>query len=159
MNVLSEVKNMLDVLVQYAASFQYVIHEADLHTSDSLKKVDPDALDGEGVTIEARMKILLEATAKEIKECSNVCDAYSKAKTVVKVVKGPLWEGMFINYVKLFAKRRDEFKTVLSTYTAVQMIEIDQKMDNLTRSVAEKYVRNRLPVQVILTVISPIGRT
>lgn len=103
-----------------------------MHTSDSLKKVDPGTLDGEGVTIEARMKILLGATAKEIKQCANVCDAYSKTKTVVKVVKGPLWEGTFINYVKLFAKRRDEFKFMLSTYIAVKVNEIDQKMDNLT---------------------------
>ncbi|EED80010.1 predicted protein [Postia placenta Mad-698-R] len=117
--VLVEVRDMLDVLVH-------------------LKKVDPGTLDGEGVTIEARMKILLGATAKEIKQCANVCDAYSKTKTVVKVVKGPLWEGTFINYVKLFAKRRDEFKFMLSTYIAVKVNEIDQKMDNLTRSVAEK---------------------
>ena len=47
-----------------------------------------------GVTIEARMHSLAEEAAITIKECANACDTYSKQKLVVKVLKGPVLEGL-----------------------------------------------------------------
>ncbi|CCM04676.1 uncharacterized protein FIBRA_06862 [Fibroporia radiculosa] len=111
--VLVEMRDMLSVL---------------LH----LKIVPAGSTDSKGVGIEERMKILMEEIAVEMKKCANVCDAYCKAKIVAKVLKGLMWEKMFIDFTHGFSKRRTSLQLVLSAFTSLKVDQIDQKLDELS---------------------------
>ena len=70
------------------------------------------------MTIEARMQGLAREAAGTIKECANACDTYTKKKLVVKVLKGPIWEGKLAEYVARFHDMKLEFHFALTAHTA-----------------------------------------
>ncbi|KAJ7057115.1 hypothetical protein C8F01DRAFT_1372411, partial [Mycena amicta] len=85
-----------------------------------LKSVkDSDEVAPDGSTIKGRMQIIIETTAKDIKNCANACDTYVKKKLVVKVLKGPIWEGKLAAFAGVFTKRRTEFEFAMSMHTAL----------------------------------------
>lgn len=43
---------------------------------------DPEHIGIDGDTVRGRLQRLAEDTAKDIKDCANVCDAYSKRKLI-----------------------------------------------------------------------------
>ncbi|KAJ7584970.1 hypothetical protein C8J56DRAFT_139201 [Mycena floridula] len=115
-----EIKDMMAVLVQ-------------LKNCKDVEDVAPD-----GSTIKARMQELCQQTADDIKACANLCDCYTKKKLVVKVLKGPIWEGKLLKFVALFTKRRSEFEFSLAIHTAVGVDTIvsvtavmDEKMNQM----------------------------
>jgi len=128
--IFAEMKDMLSMLIH-------------------LKTVKEGALDKDGAKIENRMRDLVETTAKDIVDCANVCDTYAKAKLIAKVLKGPMWEATFIQYVQLFASRRDQFKFVLSSYITLKVTEIDEKMDRLTEMTETimRFVASYIPAE------------
>ncbi|KAF7292837.1 VPS13 domain-containing protein [Mycena indigotica] len=96
-----EMKDMMGVLIQ-------------------LKFVkDADAPAPDGSTIKGRMQVIIENTAKDIKACANACDTYIKKKLIVKVLKGPIWEGKLAAFAGTFTKRRSEFEFAMSIHTAL----------------------------------------
>ena len=40
-------------------------------------------------------------------KCANACDAYSKTRHIVKVIKVSVWETMLKGFIDLFASRRE----------------------------------------------------
>ncbi len=84
-----------------------------------------------GQTIEARMQNLVKQTADDITACGNACDAYSKKRLVVKVIKGSLWDGTLKGYIDIFAKRRKEFTFALSIHTGIGVDDANRKLDSL----------------------------
>ncbi|CAK5278372.1 unnamed protein product [Mycena citricolor] len=80
---------------------------------------DADEVAPDGSTIKGRMQIIILATAEDIKACANACDTYCKKKLIVKVLKGPIWEGRLVAFVGAFTKRRTEFEFALSIHTAL----------------------------------------
>lgn len=64
------------------------------------------------------MQFIAVRAAQDIKDCANVCDMYSKKKLLVKVLKGPIWEGQLAEFFGRFQKCRSEFEFALSIHTA-----------------------------------------
>lgn len=101
------------------------------------KVIAPD-----GRNIADRLTPLIERTAHEIKDCSNICDTYAKKKLLAKVVQGPLWNSTFLDYVKRFSARRQEFEFELSIYTSRGVDMANAKLDTIgdqTKSLDEKF--------------------
>ncbi|OJT10257.1 hypothetical protein TRAPUB_13211 [Trametes pubescens] len=92
---------------------------------------DHDSVGPGGQTIEARMQNLVKQTADDITACGNACDAYSKKRLVVKVIKGSLWDGTLKGYIDIFAKRRKEFTFALSIHTGIGVDDANRKLDSL----------------------------
>ncbi|KAI0340329.1 hypothetical protein BDW22DRAFT_412068 [Trametopsis cervina] len=106
-------KDMIAVLVQ-------------LDDVEDTTHVGPD-----GRTIEARMQSVAAQAAIDIKECANVCDMYSKQKLLVKVLKGPIWEGRLADFIGRFGQRRDEFILALGINTTTVLNRVRSTVETL----------------------------
>jgi hypothetical protein len=96
----------------------------------SLKDVENDKLTApDGLSIEVRLKSLVERTADDIKSCSNVCDTYMKKRLLAKVLLSPVWDARLIDFVKLFAMRRQEFEFELTMHTSQGVDKANSKLD------------------------------
>jgi hypothetical protein len=83
----------------------------------------------DGLSIEVRLKSLVERTADDIKSCSNVCDTYMKKRLLAKVLLSPVWDARLIDFVKLFAMRRQEFEFELTMHTSQGVDKANSKLD------------------------------
>jgi hypothetical protein len=98
----------------------------------SLKDMENDKLIApDGKSIEDRLKILVERTADDIKTCSNVCDAYMKKRLLAKVLLGSVWDAKLLDFVKLFAMRRQEFEFELTMHTSQSVDKANLKLDSI----------------------------
>jgi hypothetical protein len=101
-------------------------------TSRSLKGVENDKLiapDGTNTAIKDRLKSLVERTAVDIKMCSNECDAYTKKRLLAKLFQSSIWDARFLDFVKLFATRRQEFQFELAMHTSQGVDKANLKLD------------------------------
>jgi hypothetical protein len=112
-------------------------------TSRSLKDVENDKLIAlDGPNIKDRLKSLVERTADDIKTCSNVCDAYMKKRPLAKVLLSTLWDARLLDFVKLFATRRQEFEFELTLHTSQGVDKANVKLDAIgdaTRELNEQF--------------------
>ena len=96
----------------------------------------------DGTRIEDRLGSLVARTVDDIKVCSNVCDAYVKTRLLAKVALGPIWDAKLLQFVMLFATRRQEFEFELSIQTSQGVDRANIKLDligHATRVLNEKY--------------------
>ena len=101
------------------------------------KLIAPD-----GISIEDRLRSIVEHTADDIKQCSNVCDTYAKKKLLAKVFLGSVWDDKLLSWVTLFSKRRKEFEFELSIHTSQGVDKANAKLDAIgdaTRALDEKF--------------------
>ncbi|KAJ7693840.1 hypothetical protein B0H17DRAFT_981213 [Mycena rosella] len=117
-----EIKDMMGVLTQ-------------LKNVKDAEEVAPD-----GTTIRGRMQEIIKGIAEDIKACANTCDTYTKKRLLVKVLKGPIWEGKLVKFVGVFTKRRADLEFALTIHTALgvdaanQAISaVDAKMDMMMK--------------------------
>lgn len=71
-----------------------------------------------GIIISARLQSVSEQAAEDIKRCSNTCETYSKKRSLVKVLTSLSWKEKLLEFVTIFAQRREEFQTALSIHVA-----------------------------------------
>ena len=78
------------------------------------------------MTVEARMQTLSEQTARDLKDCANVCDTYAKKRLLVRVLKGQIWDAKLVEWIGKFTTRKAEFEFALSVHTAraVDSVEV-----------------------------------
>jgi hypothetical protein len=93
----------------------------------------------DGISIEDRLKSLVERTADDIKTCSNVCDAYMKKRLLAKVVLSPVWDTKLLDFAKLFAQRRQEFQFELTIHTGQGVDKVNVKLDTMTKELTEQF--------------------
>jgi len=130
----SNEEKVVAVLVEMGEMLEVLVH---------LEKVDQTTISVDGMKIEDRMRKLLADTTKEIKDCANACNTYTKAGTVSKLLKCAIWDAIFVKFVQLFAQRRSDFKFVLTTYISLKIDGVDRKIDILNEKMDEqatKYV-------------------
>jgi hypothetical protein len=112
-------------------------------TSRSIKNVKDDELIApDGTHIKDRLKSLVECTADDIKTCSNVCDAYMKKRLLAKVLLSTLWDARLLDFVELFATRRQEFQRALILRTSQGVDKANVKLDaigNATKELNERF--------------------
>jgi hypothetical protein len=123
----------------------YVIASLNLTllTSHSLKDMENDKLIApDGTTMEDRLKSLVECTADDIKMCSSVCDAYVKKRLLAKVLLSSVWDAKLLDFVKLFATRRQDFEFELTMHTSQGVDKANAKLDAIgdsTRALNEQF--------------------
>ena len=127
-------KDMMGALLLYVPPSIY----GRLLTYCSLKDVENDKLIApDGTNIEDRVKSLVERTADDIKTCSNVCDAYMKKRLLAKVLLGSLWDAKLLEFVKLFAVRRQEFVFELTMHTSKGVDKANVKLEDIGNATRE----------------------
>ncbi|KAI9459301.1 hypothetical protein F5148DRAFT_1319736 [Russula earlei] len=95
-----------------------------------LKDVENDKLIApDGRSIEDRLKSLVDRTADDIKMCSNVCDTYMKKRLLAKVLLSPVWDAKLLDFVQLFASRRQDFEFELTIHTSQGVDKANVKLD------------------------------
>jgi molybdenum cofactor biosynthesis enzyme MoaA len=112
-------------------------------TPSSLKGMDNDKMAApDGISIEDRLKSLVERTADDIKMCSNVCDAYMKKTPLAKVLMSAVWDAKLLDFVKLFATRRQEFEFEMTMHTGQGVDKANAKLDAIgeaTRALNQQF--------------------
>ncbi|KAI0656683.1 hypothetical protein C8Q70DRAFT_329984 [Cubamyces menziesii] len=108
-----EMKDMMEVLIQ-------------LRLIKDEEEPGPD-----GTTIKARMQELVKRTADDIKTCANACDAYSKKKLLVKVLKSSSWDDKFKGFLTLFTDRRKAFTFALEMHVGKGVDDANRKLDSV----------------------------
>jgi hypothetical protein len=127
-------KDMMGALLLYVFPS---IHGCPL-TSHSLKDVENDKfIAPDGTNIENRLQSLVERTADDIETCSNSCDAYMKKRLVAKVLLSSLWDMKLLDFVKLFATRRQEFEFELTMHTSQGVDKANVKLDAIGSATKE----------------------
>ncbi|KAJ7291115.1 hypothetical protein C8J57DRAFT_1458070 [Mycena rebaudengoi] len=132
-----EMKDMMEVLTQL----------------QSVK--DSEAVAPDGSTIKGRMQGIVKVTADDIKECANTCDTYSKKKLVVKVLKGPIWEGKLVRFVGIFTKRRGEFEFALSIHTSLGVDAANQALNVVDKTTQEMNAKMDMMMKMFAQFVSP----
>ena len=99
------------------------------------KLIAPD-----GRNIEDRLKSLVERTADDIKKCSNVCDTYMKKRPLARVLLSSLWDVKLLEFVELFAIRRQEFELELTIRTNRGVDKANVKLDAINEQFAYIYL-------------------
>ncbi|KAJ6591119.1 hypothetical protein DFH09DRAFT_1138663 [Mycena vulgaris] len=132
-----EMKEMMGVLTQLK------------NVKDS-EEVAPD-----GSTIKGRMQLIVNGTAEDIKACANTCDTYSKKKLVVKVLKGPIWEGKLVKFVGIFTKRRSEFEFALSIHTALGVDAANRALSTVDQTTQEMAKKMDMMMKMFQGFVSP----
>ncbi|OJT06673.1 hypothetical protein TRAPUB_2476 [Trametes pubescens] len=84
-----------------------------------------------GLSIGARLEVLVKKTAKDIEECANACNAYSRKRLLVKVLQAPSWNERLKDYVSLFRLRKSDFNIVISSYVSTGVQHANVKLDTL----------------------------
>ncbi|KAJ7757035.1 hypothetical protein B0H16DRAFT_1721499 [Mycena metata] len=121
-----------------------------------LKSVqDADAVAPDGSTIKGRMQVIVMGTADDIKACSNACDTYSKKKLIVKVIKGPIWEGRLIKFVGAFTKRRSEFEFAMAAHTAVGVDEANRALKTVDQTTQEMNAKMDMMLKMFQQFVTP----
>ncbi|KAK7042365.1 hypothetical protein R3P38DRAFT_2890069 [Favolaschia claudopus] len=129
-----EMKDMMAVLIQLK------------HVKDA-EEVAPD-----GTTIKGRMQEIVKNTAENIKV---TCDTYSKKKLLVKVLKGPVWEGKLVAFAGTFTKRRGEFEFALSIHTAVGVDQANKAIKSVDQTTQEMNAKMDLMMKLFSQLVSP----
>lgn len=90
---------------------------------------DEPGPDGTISTIEARLQKHVKRCAEDIKNCANMCDAYSKEKFFVRVLKSSSWDEKFKIFFLAFGDRRKAFALALEIHTGKKISEAQHKLD------------------------------
>lgn len=126
-----KMKDMVGALLRYVLSS---IYRSTL-TFHSLKDVENDKITApDGMTIEDRLKSLIQCTAEDIKMCCNVCDAYMKKRLLAKVLSSSVWEAKLFDFAELFTTRRQEFLFELAVHTSQAADKANAKLDAIGSS-------------------------
>ncbi|KAF8208355.1 hypothetical protein K438DRAFT_1813864 [Mycena galopus ATCC 62051] len=132
-----EMKDMMGVLTQ-------------LKNVKDMEETAPD-----GTTIKGRMQELVKKTAEDIKSCANACDTYSKKKLVVKVLKGPIWEGRLVKFVGIFTQRRGDFEFALSIHTALGVDAANRAIGSVDKTTQEMNAKMDMMLNMFSQFVSP----
>jgi len=118
-------------------------NEHNLLTSHSLKGIEYDKPTApDGTNIKDRLKPLVERTADDIKVCLNLCDAYMKKRPLARVLQRSLWDERLLEFIQLFATRRQEFEFELTMCTSRGVDKANLKLDvigNATKELNEQF--------------------
>ncbi|KAF8210104.1 hypothetical protein K438DRAFT_140561 [Mycena galopus ATCC 62051] len=121
-----------------------------------LKNVrDADEIAPDGSTIKGRMQEIVQAAADDIKACANAVDAYSKKKVVVKILKGPVWEGKLVKFAGAFTKRRSEFEFALSIHTALGVDAANRTLSSVDKATQEMNLKMDQMMKMFASLVPP----
>ena len=85
------------------------------------------------MTIKARMQETVEHAKRDIEQCAAECDMYHKKSTLVKVLKGQVWQGKLEGWIGTFAKRKEEFQFNLAIHTGTAVDSVKNTTEAMDR--------------------------
>ncbi|VDC07696.1 unnamed protein product [Peniophora sp. CBMAI 1063] len=93
---------------------------------DGMRITRPD-----GTVLKDQLRECLDSIEASVKECSNMCDTYSKKSLLSKVVHGPIWNTRLAGYVATFRDHRGKLEFTLVARTGLGVDEANIKLDIL----------------------------
>ena len=88
------------------------------------KLIAPD-----GTSIKDRLESLVTIAAKDIKACSNMCDAYMKKRLLAKVLSATIWNARLLELADRFAQHRQKFEFELTVHITQSVDKANLKLD------------------------------
>ena len=104
-----EMKEMMKVLLQLVIENGKDFRSF-THRYSRLEDIGPSDVGG---PIEDELKDDIENARKDMEECENACDTYSKKRRLVKFFTSPSWEAKFAQFVAAFTEHRETFNRIL----------------------------------------------
>ena len=98
---------------------------------------DGSAVNRKNESISEMMGGLIEKMAKDMKDCGNACDVYTRKTAFTKIVTAPAWNNTLAAFVMVFKENRDELIKTLSLFTAVSLSDADSKLDAMGKQLQE----------------------
>ncbi|KAF7974234.1 hypothetical protein HWV62_13116 [Athelia sp. TMB] len=96
----------------------------------------------DGRSVQDRLDDLMRNIAKDITNCGNICDTYSKKRLLVKILKGPIYEGRLSDCASAFMGRKKEIRMALAIHTALKLdsvmtavTDVDEKVNSASEAV------------------------
>ena len=133
MTLYVEMKDMMMVMVQSVPLSSPTTSPPPLTHTPRLKGVENRTHVGlDGRPLKDRLEELAEKTAKDIKDCANLCDTFVKKKLLVKVFKGPVWAEKLAGFVKVFEDRKADFEFALTMHTANSVSDVKRQNFEIT---------------------------
>ncbi|KZP06008.1 hypothetical protein FIBSPDRAFT_765073, partial [Athelia psychrophila] len=86
-----------------------------------LRDIQQDHKGTDGRTVQDRLGGLMKDIARDIRNCGNVCDTYSKKHLLVKILKGPIYEGRLSDCATAFTDRQKDIRMALIIHTALKI--------------------------------------
>ncbi|KZV88668.1 hypothetical protein EXIGLDRAFT_696533 [Exidia glandulosa HHB12029] len=72
----------------------------------------------DGGRLNTRLQVIVDQASRNIRECSEACEAYVGLKYFAKFLDGARWEATFADYMAHFAQRREELTFALAIRNA-----------------------------------------
>jgi pantothenate kinase-related protein Tda10 len=95
----------------------------------------------DGISITDRLESLVKITAKDIKACSNMCDAYMKKRLLAKVLSGAIWNARLLEFANRFAQRRQKFEFELTVHITQSVDKANLKLDAIQNGMKAMFER------------------
>ncbi|KAJ7849789.1 hypothetical protein B0H14DRAFT_3866764 [Mycena olivaceomarginata] len=158
MNALGEVAKLHPFISVAVMTFQ-AVWALEVKRREKTRRLgsiqDVDKVAPDGTTIKGRLEALINRTSDDIRACANACDTYSKKKLVVKVLKGPIWEGRLVKFCGLFTQRRGEFEFALSIHTALGVDAANKTLGDVDKTTREMNEKMELMMRMFQQFTSP----
>ncbi|KAJ8088905.1 hypothetical protein PM082_014151 [Marasmius tenuissimus] len=100
-------------------------------------------------TVEEMLTSLCKKIGKDIKNCGNLCDMYSKQPLFAKIFKGPIYELRLADMGETLEERRKELLLVLIMFTAdgVQSLQISIRSTEESLKMLQLFEMSRSPLE------------
>jgi hypothetical protein len=126
-----EMRDMIVVLCQCVVRSYFSILTVNLiaHRLKDVSKTEMTIKMPDG-TEKHRLEDISQQTAKDIHECANCCDAYSKKGTLYKVLAGKSWEEKLAGFASAFVGHKEDFQFALTVYTAAGIGKVGAQLSD-----------------------------
>ncbi|KAL4247755.1 hypothetical protein ABKN59_008598 [Abortiporus biennis] len=104
-----------------------------------------------GQKFDAYLQEISKKTAKDIKKCGNVCEAYLRTRLVVRFFRAESWKSKLLEFIEIFHDRRREFQMAISIHTAKGVDDGHDTVKSIEQKMAlfSKYFENATPVDEV----------
>jgi hypothetical protein len=129
-----EMRDMIFVLCQYVALsyFSTLTVNLTVHRLKDISETDMIIVMPDG-SKKHQLADISQQAAKDIHECANCCDVYSKKRMLYKVLTGTHWEAELVRFACLFAGHKQDIQLALTVYTAARIDKISMHLSDAKR--------------------------
>ncbi|KAJ7468605.1 hypothetical protein FB451DRAFT_1177382 [Mycena latifolia] len=116
-----------------------------------LRIIKPSHTLSHGETVEAMLSGICASIAKDIENCGNLCDKYSKTSFYGKLFKSPLYSERFGNFIQTFEMWKCELDHKLALFTAITGHYVTERLAQIQATVESNAKHIRILLQRLQT--------
>ncbi|KAI0638712.1 hypothetical protein C8Q77DRAFT_1077109 [Trametes polyzona] len=90
---------------------------------------DPTQTDSHGMTVQQRLRGMVDVVVSDVWNCASACDVYAKKSILAKVVFSSHWCDTFMQYVRRFQKHQTYTVDAVSIYIGNNIADMDEIPD------------------------------